>query len=510
MSDRITYHRPRAGLAAVGGTIDSARSRPTHVYEGMVVDVILDHMHEEYSLVDGYNVGAIKVRLNQVTQIIDDDLLDWAFPLDSSIMEYPLIGEKVQIFKFSTVFYYTRKVPVGHRVQENAALNLNSEVRSRGVSDSGEVESSLDDHKFGKYFKPDSRVRPLKHFEGDTIIQGRMGNTIRFGSSKMDPSSKGLAPNIILRAGQAKDKHKNEASFKTVFGILMEDINNDASSLWMVSDQKVPFEPITLQAGSFYRSIFNPVNVFGGASITLNSDRIVLDSKKSHIMMFSNDEIYLNSFNRTSIDTDESIFLTANIDINSMASRNINNVADEDFTAKAGDDILLLAREKVSISAKKIHIGGIQNDAEPLVGGTSLAIFLARFISVLMGNGIALPQLPYQVTGSPIPLMIPPPPIPGIATFAHVITPLGPGQLNPAIVAGLNLLYLDLVLPNLGQRLPIPLSGGGAVFNSYDNFVALSNQDPQFGIELNKFDKGKQIETENSEWNLEDKYYEVV
>jgi hypothetical protein len=97
MSDRITYHRPRAGLAAVGGTIDSARSRTTHIYEGMVVDVILDHMHEEYSLVDGYNVGAIKVRLNQVTQIIDDDLLDWAFPLDSSIMEYPLIGEKVQI-----------------------------------------------------------------------------------------------------------------------------------------------------------------------------------------------------------------------------------------------------------------------------------------------------------------------------------------------------------------------------------------------------------------------------
>jgi hypothetical protein len=507
MSDRVTRHQPREGFIAVNGTTDSARSRPTHIYEGLVVDVIVDHLHKEYSPVDGYNVGAIKVRLAQVTQIVDDELLDWAFPLDSSIVEYPLKGEKVQIYKFSTGLVYTRKIPIGHRVQENAALNLNSEVKARGGIDA-RLEGTLNDHVFGEYFKPDSRVRPLKHFEGDTVFQGRMGTTIRFGSSKMDPSSKGMAPNIIMRTGQAKDKHKTEATFKTAFGLMLEDINNDAASIWMVSDQKVPFEPITLQAGSFYRSIFNPVNVFSGASITLNSDRIVLDAKKNHIMLFSNDEIYMNSFNRTSIDTDESIFLTANIDINSMSSRNINNIADEDFTAKAGDDILLLAREKASISAKKIHIGGIQNDAEPLVGGTSLAIFFARLISVLMGNGIALPQVPYQTTGSPTPLMIPPMPVPGIANFAHVITPLGPGQLNPAIRTGLQLLYLDLILPNLGQRIAIP--GAGAVFNSYDNFVALSNQDPTLGIELNNFEAGERIKTENSKWKLEDRYYEVL
>jgi hypothetical protein len=508
MSDRVIFRRPRPGRLAVVGTSDIMRGHITNIYQGIVEDVILDHMHPEYSFVDGYNVGAIKVRLLEVTQILEQDSLNWAFPMDGSVTQYPLKGELVELHKLSTKFFYTKTIPFAHRVQENAALNLSSELLERGGSDPNKVEQTLDDHEFGNYYRPDGRVRPLKHFEGDTIMQGRMGNTIRFGSSKMDPSSRALAPNIIMRAGQAKDKHETEASFDTVFGLIMEDINNDAASIWMVSDQKVPFEPITLQAGSFYRSIFNPVNVFSGASITLNSDRIVLDSKKNHIMLFSNDEIYMNSFNRTSIDTDESIFLTANIDINSMSSRNINNIADEDFTAKAGDDILLLAREKASISAKKIHIGGIQNDAEPLVGGTSLAIFFARLISVLMGNGIALPQLPYQTTGSPVPFMIPPPPIPGIATFSHVITPLGPGQLNPAIVAGLNLLYLDLILPNFGQRIPLP--GGGAVFNSYDNFVALSNQDPTLGIELNEFEIGTQIETENSKWNLEDKYYEVL
>jgi hypothetical protein len=511
MSDRFIHHRPRPGQLTVSGTSDVARGHITNIYQGLVVDVILDHLHKDYSPVDGYNVGAIKVRIFEVSQILDDSKLDWAFPIDNSISEYPLIGESVELHKLSTKFLYTRKVPFAHRIQENAALNLNSELRDRGrIGAPMQVEQTLDDHIFGNYFRPDSRVRQLKHFEGDTIFQGRMGTSIRFGSRKMNPSrsNTGLAPNIIMRTGQAKDKHLTEASFKTAFGLIMEDVNDDASSLWMVSDQNVPFRPITRDAGSYYRSISNPVYVFGGASITANSDRIVLDSKKSHIMMFSNDEIYMNSFKRTSIDADESIFLTANIDINNMSSRNINSVADEDFTIRAGDDILLLARDKVSISSKKIHIGGIQNDAEPIVGGTSLAIFLARLINVLMGNGISPPQLPYQTTGSPVPLSIPPVPIPGIATFSHVITAVGPGQLNPAIVAGLNLLYLDLILPNLGQR--IPIAGGGAVFNSYDNFVALSNQNPDLGIELNEFETGTRIETENSEWNLSDEYYEVI
>ena len=254
MSDRVIYRRPTGDLLATTGGQDAARGEQNPIYEGLVVDVIVDHTHPKYSKVDGYNVGAIKVRIFDVNQTLDESLLPWADPFDFTVHELPLIGELVTLFKIRGNFFYTKKVPLAHRVQEDGMLKLNAALDKRGIRTvsqalpSGE-ETTIDKHQFGKYFKPDSRVRQLKHFEGDTIIQGRMGNTIRFGSSRMDPSSDSLAPNIILRAGQGKNLEKEEITIDSVFGLIMEDINKDASSIWVVSDQVVPFKPATIVAG---------------------------------------------------------------------------------------------------------------------------------------------------------------------------------------------------------------------------------------------------------------------
>jgi hypothetical protein len=125
-----------------------------------------------------------------------------------------------------------------------------------------------------------------------------------------------------------------------------------------------------------------------------------------------------------------------------------------------------------------------------------------------MGNGVAPPQIPYQATGAPAPTSFPPPAAPGIATFQHVITPMGPGQLNPAIVSGLVALYAELIKPNPGSLKKLPFSG--APFNSYDVFVNLANEDAKLGIVLNEFDVGKGVETKNNEWKLSDPYYKVL
>jgi len=511
--DRYVVRTGVGGILNTSARIDTARSVPNPFYEGIVVDVIVDHMHPQYAK-DGYNVGAIKVRIFSVHNARDDELLDWANPLDSTIQEFPLLGEQVVIHKVLGNFFYLRKTFLAHRLQENGMLNLNDALNNRvpkssNAAVSSKKELSVEKHKFGEYFKPDSRVRPLKHFEGDVIIQGRMGHSIRFGSSQIDPSSKSMAPNIILRTGQAKDVEKNKCTTDKIFGLILEDINNDASSLWMTSDQVVPFEPITINAGSFYRSILNAPQKFDKAQVIVNSDRIILDAKKTHIMLFSNEEIYLNSFKRTSIDSDECIIFTANLDIQSKSSRNIDNVADEDFTVKAGSDISLLAGEKVSIAAKKIHIGGIQNDVEPVVGGTSLSIFLARLIQALMGLGITAPQIPtYQSVASPVPTTVVPPVVPGPATLIHGFVMGMPVQLSPLVMSALQALYLELLPPNAGSLKPLPYSG--APFNSNDVFISMANEDTSIGIVKNEFDPGEQIKTENSEWVLEESYYKVT
>ena len=511
--DKYVYNGKPDGLLATSGTTESARTVPNQFYEAIVVDVVLDHHHPQYAKKDGYNVGCIKIRIFSVHNGRNDDLLDWADPIESAIAEMPLIGELVIVHKILGNFFYTRKVFLAHRVQENSMLKLNDALNNRGDRIKSKIavtkqEMTADKHKFGEYFKPDSRVRPLKHFEGDLVIQGRMGNSIRFGSSQMELSSPGLAPNIILRAGQGKDIEKTDATKDSVFGLILEDINKDASSIWMTSDQNIPFEPITINAGSFNRSIQAPPQKYGGAQIILNSDAIILDAKKTHILLYSNEEIYLNSFKNTAIDTDSSIILTANLDIELKTGRRVDIQADSDVTIISGNDISMVAAGTMSLLAKKIYLGSSANDVEPTVGGTSLSMWLARLIQALMGVGITPPQLPYQLTGSPIPTTVVPPLVPGPAAITHGLMGSMPVQLSQVVIAGLTALYTELMLPNAGSIKKLPYSG--APFNSSDVFVNMGNENTSALIEKNEFKTGEQIKTENSKWKLSDDYYKVL
>lgn len=497
--DRHIFRPKPTGLLATSGTSEAASVVQDPLYEGIVVDVILDHTHHQYSK-DGYNVGAIKVRIFSIHNGRDQELLDWADPLDSTIQEMPLLGEVVVIHKVFGNFFYMRKVFLSHRMQENAMLKMNDLMDNRSAKIKGKIASTNEEltpesHKFGDYFRPDSRVRQLKHFEGDVIIQGRMGNSIRFGSSQIDPSSKGMAPNLLFRTGQAKEVENTDCTTDKVFGLIVEDINKDVSSIWMTSDQVVPYEPTTVNAGSFYRSVVNPPQKYDGGQIIINSDRVLIGSKKTHIMLFAHEEIHLNSFKRTSIDTNDTIFMTANIDISQRAGRNIDYVADNDYMIDVGNDMNVVVINKHSIIAKKTYLGTADNDKEPQVGGTTLSKFLARLILTLMGAP------PYG--GEP-----PKAASPAIATSAHtLVNGIIPCVLNPAIVSGLTLLFNELVPVNSGQE-KFPTAFAGAPFNSVDNFIKLANDAPK--IEPNNFSVGDRVIIENNKWVLTDSYYKVV
>lgn len=507
MSERLVYRPQPTGFLATTGHTDSAQFVAEPIYEGLVVDVILDRTHAEYAA-DGYNIGAIKVRIFSINHSLDNDLLPWADPIENNMVEIPLLGELVILHKVRGNFFYTRKLPVARRMQENGMLKLNDALNARGVNtlakkttESGEV--SVNAHKFGEYFKPDSRVRQLKHFEGDTLLQGRMGHSIRFGSSQIDPQSEGLAPNILLRTGQGKGLETDRISVNSVFGYITEDINKDATSIWMTSDQMVPFVPATTMAGSSHRSVENSfAGNWGGAQLILNSDRILLNAKKTHIQAFSNEGIHLNSFKDTTIDTDRNIILTANIDIIQKSGKNIDHVADQDITSRAGADIFSVSVNKTSFLGKKIFLGSVQNDSEPFVGGSSLSVWLGRLILTLMGNP---PAVPRQTFGK-IPAM-PPVAVPGIATTLHTYG-MSPGALSPAIVKGLSTLYKELQTRNSGQQ--TQKSWAGAPFSSRDNFVMLQNENPNPSVVKNDFVSGEQMPSENNKWILSDPYYTVL
>ena len=492
--DRIFYRPAPAGNLALTGTSETLSPTQQPFLEAVVVDVIVDHTYDGYNKDDGYNVGAAKVRILSVNHSVDDERLPYIDPLDFTIKQLPLIGELVAVYEIQGNKYYSRMVPMAHRVPENAMINLNRRLNNRSSNTvtaaltSGQ-EITQDKHKFGKYFKPDSRVRPLKHFEGDTIIEGRMGHSIRFGSSRVDPESDGMAPSLILRTGQTKNATSTKDS---PFGLILEDINNDASSIWMVSNQNIPFQPATYKAGSFVRSASTPPQKFDKAQIIINSDRVVLNSKGTHIMLFANEGIHLNSFKDTTIDTDSNIIFTANQEINLRSNGNIESTTDQDFTITAGSDVLSLAMEKTAFLSKKIYLGTSQNDEEPMVGGTSLSKFLARLIHALVNGQITNPPTSFT---------------PGANQTTHVITPMGPGLLAPAVVSALQTLYNELTPQNPGQELN-KSDFAGAPFNSQANFVMLQNEEPE--MVKNEFKEGEQLVIEPNEWILSQTYYRVT
>lgn len=491
--DRIFYRPQPAGHLSTTGTSETVSPTQQPFLEAIVVDVIVDHTHPQYGE-DGFNVGAAQIRMFSVDHGSSDNKLSWADPLDFTVKQLPLIGELVTIYDIQGNKYYSRKVPIAHRVAENAMINLNKKIRSRVTNTiinaltSGQ-ELVQTKHKFGKYFKPDSRVRPLKHFEGDTIIEGRMGHSIRFGSSRVDPSSDGMAPSLILRTGQPTDTPSTRNS---LFGLILEDINKDASSIWMVADQTIPFVPSTSNAGSFIRSVANSPQKFDKAQIIINSDRVVLNAKGTHLMLFANEGIHLNSFKDTTIDTDSNIILTANKEINFRSNENIESTTDQDFTITAGSDVLSLAMEKTAFISKKIYLGTSQNDFEPMVGGTSLSKFLARLIHALVSGQTLEP--PVQFT-------------PGDNKSTHVIGAQGPSALAPGVVSALSVLYNELALQNPGQE-NNKSDFAGAPFNSQANFVMLQNEEPE--MEKNEFESGQASPVQPNEWILSKTYYRVV
>lgn len=486
------------GNLATTGTSETLSPIKPPFYVGIVVEVVVNHSPSYEYGDDGYNVGAAKIRLFDINPTTEEELLPWADPIDTTIKQLPLIGELVVVYDIQGNKYYSRQVPIGKRLQQNSMLNLNRRLNKREEDalqqaiTSG-VEFSLEKHKFGTYFKPDSRVRQLLHFEGDTIIEGRMGHSIRFGSSKSDPSTNGLAPNIILRAGQATGAEIGPTTSKSKYGAILEDINKDVSSIWMVSDQTIPFIPSTEQAGSFVRSIVPKApQKFDKAQIIINSDRVVLNAKKESVMLFSNSQINLNSFSNVTVDTDANIFLTANEQVNLKSNKNISSVTDEDFIINAGSDVLTIAIEKTSTISKKIYLGSSQNDEEPMVGGTSLSKFLARLIYALVNGPIDEPPTSFSS---------------GTNKTAHVIGPQGAAALAPGVIAALSILYSELVPQNPGQE-NNKSDFAGAPFNSQANFVMLQNEAPE--IVKNEFKSGQPTPSiENNKWDLVDQYYRV-
>ena len=253
-----------------------------------VVSVIYDASHDFYEGLQ--SIGRIFYEdANSVSnERIGEpslNLTNSALPITSNNQFFPLIGELVLVVKtvsnkpvtqrdehYKNQNYYYPPIRVHNQSSHNAfpfkykignsASNKELKQKAQDGSPNKAVKNQTPTFPLGEYFT-DKDIKRLIPFEGDYIIEGRFGNSIRFGATTPfnidkpieeqsfpnpwsigsidgeDTSDKTKAqigdPITIIRNGQKVDLNESDSTLED----YLEDINGDHSSIYMCSNQKL-------------------------------------------------------------------------------------------------------------------------------------------------------------------------------------------------------------------------------------------------------------------------------
>ena len=239
----------------------SASNAQGKVVAARVIDIVLNEKHKYYNLVGQWNgIGAIFYEI--VNKSGTKSYPNFALPYDAQLKTYPLINEIVLLISLpnqsmgfvssNESYFYMSPLGIWNHPHHNAYPNLldglNDEEQTRDYpsSTSGSVRRVTDSdtdielngsNLTSKTFKEKTNIHPLLPFMGDSLLEGRYGQSLRFGSTarsdfnnlvtssiqnNWSDSGKNGDPITILRNGQPT-KTSDEGWIP-----ITENINNDS------------------------------------------------------------------------------------------------------------------------------------------------------------------------------------------------------------------------------------------------------------------------------------------
>ena len=298
---------------------------------GRVISIVLDESHPRFEELGGWNaLGTIEFD-NVSKPTPRKQQYPTARPLDSSQKSLPLLNELVYILALPDTNigeiasqkrnYYVQSISVWNHPHHNAFPEnsniLPDEQRKDYVqTTAGSVRRVTDkttEIDLGVTFKEKGDIHPLLPFEGDRILEGRWGNSVRFSSTIKNPfplppspntwsegTSKSGDPIILIRNGQGKQT--DEGWVPTI-----EDINNDDSSIYLTTTQKIPLNTSSTSYKSYSSSSPTIPNQYSGKQIILNSGRLVLNTTEDHLLLSSKKTVNINAISAFTVDAPQSV-----------------------------------------------------------------------------------------------------------------------------------------------------------------------------------------------------------
>jgi len=358
----------------------------TNSSEAVVYSIILDNTHPKYK--DAGDIGAItykKTAPGDSTATLADNSLPIAYPFEKNFVDLPLINELVIIHEEGGDRFYTRKTTdvAGNKnlsssydtitkkfagvTSDKKEFSDQNKAEHYGKQQASDIPRSTADgissksyNGYGRYFNP-INVHRLTLNEGDTLIESRFGQSIRF--SAYNNPARTFSPTLIIRNRESSLTQISSAAS----GSINEDINRDGSSIVLSSGEYVlPFIPGTIdEKGSTdfetKPQSFKPYpEKLKGDQMILSSGRLIFSARNAEMMFYSKGNYGFISDGQLSIDN--------RLGMNVSVKDNISFVTnDTDFQIFSGNGSVFLGSK----------------DLEPLVKGQKLVDILKELIDAI-------------------------------------------------------------------------------------------------------------------------------
>ena len=348
---------------------------------GSLDNVSIYNGNNKFAEYDSRKYGAITYNFEDTIAI--DDI---AHPFDKNNFTFPIKGETVVILKmYGLTFWlpYSKTPYSNYRrdyvtysatfiesdvVKSDDDITASSYRKNISVPKTTTTKPKKNTGEYGI----NEKIKFLNPKQGDTILSGRVGNTIRFSEFFLTEDGKTSSPGIFIR-----NKQNSELDSKPIGTLIDEDINKDGTSVYITSNKiKVPFKETINKSKIAFKNY--PVSEkLTGNQLFVNSDRIVLSAKASEFIMFGKGNTGIITDGNFSIDAEKEIYIhnNKNITIHSDGSNQIFLNSDNG---------------KVFIG-KNVGIGDAGADVQKMVLGGELVQILSKLIDEIIAQQYLTP-----------------------------------------------------------------------------------------------------------------------
>ena len=296
-----------AGLAqgALSRYSEPVEPKEKILFSARVKDIILDESNPLFKQYGEWaSIGMVLIE--DVTQPTNTNSNTQAYPLFPNIKQYPLLNEVVVVISLpstglessttSNRFYYFPPINVWGSQHHNAIPGIStlppSQQKDYEQTSAGSVRRVTDggtEINLGKGFVEQIDINPLQPYIGDYILEGRFGNSIRFGGYE------GKEPIIKIRNGQGPVTNEGWTT-------VDENINEDKASVYLSTNQQVPIESNTYNYNS-YNVAPESTSEYSDPQVLINSGRLVFNANSDSVLISSAKSINLNSQDSVNVDS---------------------------------------------------------------------------------------------------------------------------------------------------------------------------------------------------------------